>query len=77
MPIALSLCLYLGSSGGIKSKRDYGRIYGPRGVWLREASKARQGGRTLKRVTLMGPVDQATLPMVERAEGMLGEDLSI
>lgn len=42
---------------------------------LRESSKARQEGRTLKKVTLMGPVDQATLPMVGRAEGMMGEDL--
>lgn len=74
----LCLCareLCLGSSGGRKSRREYGRIYGPRGVCLRESSKARQEGRTLKKVTLMGPVDQETLLMVGRAEGMMGEDL--
>lgn len=38
---------------------------------LREAIRARQGVRTLKKVTLMDPADSAVLPMWEEL-GMVG-----
>lgn len=69
---ALSLYLPLGSFRGKKRRRDHHRVYEQRGACLREANRARQGVRTLKKVTLMGSADQTVLPMWEEL-GMVGK----